>query len=254
VVMTLPAIVYLDRWGRRKALLYGSLGMMLCLTVSGTVQAIYGEPNRHPTPADQEVTWLLVHKTAQSRIVIACSYLFVAIFATTWGPVSWIYPAEIFPTKLRTKAVSLTTASNWTWNCALAFAVPPLLREINWKMYIIFAVFNLLAFIQIFLMAPETKGRTLEEMDQVFDSGRPAWRRDPNGGKSQMDLMAETARQKQEAENSETGTSVSGATTVGGLTNASGTAPLANGAREDEIQTSSEITTVGEIQSARSAV
>ncbi|KAH0558467.1 hypothetical protein GP486_004872 [Trichoglossum hirsutum] len=88
-------------------------------------------------------------------------------------------PSEIFPSKVRAKAVSLATASNWAWNCALAFAVPPLLRNINWKMYMIFGSFNGAALIHMFLTAPETKGRTLEEMDEVFDSGIPAWRKVP---------------------------------------------------------------------------
>ena len=57
--------------------------------------------------------------------------------------------------------------------------VPPLLNSINWKMYMIFATFNGMALIHMFLAAPETKGRTLEEMDEVFDSGRPAWRTPP---------------------------------------------------------------------------
>lgn len=58
----------------------------------------------------------------------------------------------------------------------LAFAVPPLLWNINWKMYMIFATFNGLSFIHMTLLAPETRGFTLEEMDDVFDSGRPAWK------------------------------------------------------------------------------
>jgi hypothetical protein len=89
------------------------------------------------------------------------------------------YPSEIFPTKVRAKAVSLATASNWFWNCILAYMVPPLLSSINWKMYMIFATFNGMALIHMFLAAPETKGRTLEEMDEVFDSGVPAWRTPP---------------------------------------------------------------------------
>jgi len=111
------------------------------------------------------------------------TYLFVCAFATTWGPTSWTYPAEIFPSKIRAKAVSLATASNWFWNCVLAFAVPPLLTNINWKMYMIFATFNGLAFIHMFLTAPETKGKTLEEMDEVFDSGVPAWKGVPKGSR-----------------------------------------------------------------------
>ena len=112
-----------------------------------------------------------------SSAIVSCSYLFVATFATTWGPVSWTYPAEIYPSKIRAKAVSLSTASNWFWNMVLAFAVPPLLWNISYKMYYIFGAFNAAAFVHMSLLAPETKGYTLEEMDEVFDSGRPAWKK-----------------------------------------------------------------------------
>lgn len=59
----------------------------------------------------------------------------------------------------------------------LAFGVPPLLWNISYKMYYIFGAFNAAAFIHMALLAPETKGYTLEEMDEVFDSGRPAWKK-----------------------------------------------------------------------------
>ncbi|KAF1813047.1 MFS sugar transporter-like protein [Eremomyces bilateralis CBS 781.70] len=179
VALTLPAILYLDKWGRRPALLLGSFGMMVWLFISGSVQGVYGKPNPGTDPTLSDISWVLADNPAASRAVVAASYLFVCTFATTWGPVSWTYPSEIFPSKVRAKAVSLATASNWAWNCALAFGVPPLLWNINWKMYMIFAAFNGAAFIHMFLTAPETKGKTLEEMDEVFDSGRPAWRSAP---------------------------------------------------------------------------
>jgi MFS family permease len=177
VALTLPAILYLDKWGRRPSMLVGSFGMMTWLFISGSLQGAYGVPNHPGRPgAIDDITWRIGsdHKSV-SKAVVACSYLFVATFATTWGPASWTYPSEIFPMQIRAKAVSLSTASNWAWNCILAFAVPPLLWSINWKMYMIFATFNGLAFIHMFLTAPETKGRTLEEMDLVFNSGRKPW-------------------------------------------------------------------------------
>ncbi|KAF2745079.1 high affinity glucose transporter [Sporormia fimetaria CBS 119925] len=187
VVMTLPAIIWLDRTGRRPALLLGSFGMMTFLFISGAIQASYGQPNMNPDTRS-EISWILVNKPGPSKGVVACSYLFVATFATTWGPTSWTYPSEIFPAKVRAKAVSLATASNWIWNCALAFAVPPLLQKINWKMYMIFAAFNGLALIHMFLTAPETKGKTLEEMDSVFDAGIPAWKTSAHKG-SRLDQL-----------------------------------------------------------------
>ncbi|KAF2111861.1 high affinity glucose transporter [Lophiotrema nucula] len=181
VTLTLPAILWLDSFGRRPALLLGSFGMMSFLFISGSIQAAYGQ-----SPADltaSEVSWIISNHASASKGVVACSYLFVATFATTWGPTSWTYPSEIFPAKVRAKAVSLATASNWAWNMALAFGVPPLLWRINWKMYMVFAAFNGAALIHMFLTAPETKGKTLEEMDTVFDSGIAAWKAVPKGSR-----------------------------------------------------------------------
>ncbi|KAF2655897.1 high affinity glucose transporter [Lophiostoma macrostomum CBS 122681] len=179
VAMTLPAILWLDRTGRRPALLLGSFGMMTWLFISGAIQGAFGQPLTN----DLDITWEIKDHKKASQAVVACSYLFVATFATTWGPTSWTYPSEIFPVKVRAKAVSLATASNWTWNLALAFGVPPLLKSINWKMYMIFGAFNGAALIHMFLTAPETKGKTLEEMDEVFDSGTPAWKTNTRGSR-----------------------------------------------------------------------
>ena len=88
-VMTLPAILFLDRWGRRPTLILGAFGMMSFLFINGAIQGAYGQPNDHPTALNSAVTWILVDKKAQAKAVIACSYIFVAIFATSWGPVSW---------------------------------------------------------------------------------------------------------------------------------------------------------------------
>ncbi|KAL8902701.1 MAG: hypothetical protein Q9207_004453 [Kuettlingeria erythrocarpa] len=176
VLFTLPAILYIDKWGRRPSLLYGALSMMTLLFLVAALSGAYGVPNPRTDPALNAVSWLIVGNAPVSRAIVACSYLFVCTFALTWGPTSWTYPSEIFPTGIRAKAVSLATASNWAWNCALAFAVPTLFETINWKMYIVFAIFNLCAFVHCWLTVRETKGKTLEEMDEVFESGRPAWR------------------------------------------------------------------------------
>ncbi|KAM5362602.1 hypothetical protein ACJZ2D_012431 [Fusarium nematophilum] len=156
VALTLPAILYLDKFGRR------------------ALQQYYGQPQ---TDEDSDVSWVVENNRPVSSAIVACSYLFVATFATTWGPTSWTYPAEIYPSQIRAKAVSLSTSTNWFWNMVLAFAVPPLLWNINYRMYYIFGAFNAAAFVHMFFTAHETKGFTLEEMDDVFDSGHPAWKK-----------------------------------------------------------------------------
>ncbi|KAF9873299.1 MFS glucose [Colletotrichum karsti] len=178
VVLTLPAILFMDRIGRRPLLVGGAFMMMTWLFISGALQQYYGEANVGDlvTKENESVSWIINGNNSVSAAVVSCSYLFVATFATTWGPVSWTYPAEIFPSKIRAKAVSLATSTNWFWNMVLAFAVPPLLWNINYKMYYIFATFNACAFLHTAFFAPETKGFTLEEMDDVFNSGLPAWK------------------------------------------------------------------------------
>ncbi|KAI1380260.1 general substrate transporter [Hypoxylon crocopeplum] len=185
VALTLPAIMYLDKIGRRPTLIFGSFLMMVLFFTSGAIQAVYGQPNGVMDSGD--ITWIVTNNMPASSAIVACSYLFVATFATTWGPTSWTYTAEIFPSRVRAMAVSISTAFNWLWNMALAFAVPPLLWNINWKMYMIFAAFNGTACIHMTLFAHETKGLTLEEMDDVFDSGVPAWR--PHKKTSRLDAL-----------------------------------------------------------------
>lgn len=159
VVLTLPAIIFLDRWGRRPPLVIGAFMMMTWLFISGkypgpsypilipfprktktgssmsnrtrdtgALQQHYGQPNTEETqtPQNEDISWIVNNNPAVSKAVVACSYLFVATFATSWGPTSWTYPAEIYPSKIRAKAVSLATATNWFCNMVLAFAVPPL--------------------------------------------------------------------------------------------------------------------------------
>ncbi|KAI9375224.1 general substrate transporter [Aspergillus egyptiacus] len=185
--LTLPAILYLDKIGRRPAIIAGFTMQAIFLYVEGGLQAEYGRPTREGDTNSDAISWTVADHPDVGRAIIAMSYLFVCSFATTIGPASWTYPAEIYPAKVRAKAVSLATASNWTWNCLLALFVPPLLWNINWKMYMIFAAFNTTAAIHMFLTAPETKGYTLEEMDEVFDTGIPAWRRLPH--KSRLDEL-----------------------------------------------------------------
>ncbi|KAF2135386.1 uncharacterized protein K452DRAFT_303574 [Aplosporella prunicola CBS 121167] len=174
VVLTIPAFMMLDKYGRRPALLVGSAFMMVWLIATGCLQGIFGKKNPHTNPEYDDITWVMDNKHA-GRAVMACLYLFIATYAMTWGPVSWVYPSEIFPSRLRAKAVSVATAFAWVFNFLFAYAVPTLLWYINYKTYFIFAGFNLVAFIHMFMTAPETKGMSLEDMDAVFASGRRPW-------------------------------------------------------------------------------
>ena len=131
-------------------MLIGSFVMGGVLILVGILEGVYGEPYSGELP----ISWIIRDKPQISRLIVALSYLAVCTYATSWGPVSWTYPSEIFPNQVRAKAVSLATACNWGWNAVLAYAVPPLFMAINWKMFILFGLFNFLALITMFLFAP----------------------------------------------------------------------------------------------------
>ncbi|KAK9241793.1 hypothetical protein V1506DRAFT_563433 [Lipomyces tetrasporus] len=173
MIMTIPPMIWIDKWGRRPALLLGAPILSFWLVILGGLFKQYGEPN----PAtDQPNTWIIVGHRSASLAILACLYLGVATFALTWGPVALMYAPEIVPLRIRAKSVSLATASDWAANCALGLSVPPLLRSLRWRVFFIFGTFNILAFIQVWFTAPETKKRTLEEMDEVFEHGKPLWK------------------------------------------------------------------------------
>ena len=185
VLFTIPAIVYIDKWGRRPMLLIGTAFMGFWLMLVGGLQGRFGEWGE----VSGARTWVITGHGGVTRAIIVCSYLFVCSFAITMGPVSWTYPAEIFPMRVRAKAVSLSTASCWLFNFALAWAVPPGLSSIAYKTYFIFGTFNFAAFIHILFCFPETKGRTLEEIEEVFAQGHifTAWKIKSHVGKKTLE-------------------------------------------------------------------
>ena len=94
--MTLPGMWGIERFGRRSLLLWGAAWMTMCEFII----AIVG------------VT-ISVHNKAGQQALIALTCLYIAGFASTWGPVAWVITGEIFPLSIRAKAMSLSVASNW---------------------------------------------------------------------------------------------------------------------------------------------
>lgn len=177
VVMTIFALIFIDRWGRRTPLLVGSTLMMIFMFANAGLMASYGKP-APPGGVDNtpEESWDMSQAKSAAKGIIACTYLFVASYAPTWGPVSWIYPPELFPLRLRGKAVAVSTSSNWIFNFALSYFVPPAFENIKWKTYILFGVFCAAMTIHVFFLFPETAGKTLEEVEGLFEKGVKPWK------------------------------------------------------------------------------
>ncbi|KAE8166968.1 general substrate transporter [Aspergillus tamarii] len=151
------AIVYctiglglLDRVGRIKPLMASAAGTAAALLINA-VQGQYFNPEN----------------ANQMRSMVAMNFLF-SFFYTPLGIISWVYPAEIFPVEVRALGNAITTFTNWTVNLIFAQFTPQALTAIEFRYFYVFFVFNLVALACYVFFFPETKGRTLEQMDELF--------------------------------------------------------------------------------------
>lgn len=158
MLMTLPAMRLIDRKGRKPLLLCGALGMcaaMVLLAVTNLSGLGYG--------------------ALLSVLTLLGIALYIASFAISWGPVQWVMLPELFPMRIRASAVGLCVLFNWLFNMIVALVFPSLLHAwgagIN---FLFFAGTTLLAFLFVQRLLPETKGRSLEEIEQDLLRGRPA--------------------------------------------------------------------------------
>ncbi|KAA0921981.1 MULTISPECIES: sugar porter family MFS transporter [unclassified Rhodococcus (in: high G+C Gram-positive bacteria)] len=154
VVMTFVAILFVDRIGRRKLLLAGSIGMFVGLVMASVAfsQSIgSGDDVTLPAP------W--------GAIALVGANLFVIFFASTWGPIMWVMLGEMFPNRMRAMALGIGTAANWMANFAVTLAFPPLTSSVGlWVIYAGFALFAALSFFFVKAKIRETKGMELEDM------------------------------------------------------------------------------------------
>ncbi|KFZ24739.1 hypothetical protein V502_00800 [Pseudogymnoascus sp. VKM F-4520 (FW-2644)] len=153
VLVTFPAIAIIDKVGRKPLLLCGSVGMFISMIiVAALVAKFQGQWETYPSAG-----WAAV----------AFIWIYIANFGYSWGPASWVLIAEIFPLSIRT---SIGASSNWMNNFIVSFYVPPMIHGIGWGMYLFFAGWLALGAVFVWFCVPETKNKTLEEMDVVFGS------------------------------------------------------------------------------------
>ncbi|GAA5987746.1 hypothetical protein JCM10908_007196 [Rhodotorula pacifica] len=156
-VFTLPAVFFIDRVGRRVLLLAGAVGCGLSLIVVGSLIAAYG----HDWPAH----------TVAGRVAIAFVYIYDVNFSYSWAPIGWVLPSEIFNLATRSTAVSITTSTTWMANFIIGLVSPMMLENLaHGGTYFFFAGFAVLAFISTYFFLPETRLKTLEEMDELFNA------------------------------------------------------------------------------------
>ncbi|KAI0801467.1 general substrate transporter [Fomes fomentarius] len=169
VVGTVPALYLIETWGRRNSLLTGAIMEATCAIIAGLVGHFTLAPK--DTPAD-----LLTKRNRQGGdTLIAFAVLHVFSFSIFWGPTPWVYLGESFPLRVRPKAIALGSATNWLWNFLLSFFAPRIAEKIGPLILLIFFGMLVFGFIYVYLFIPETKGLSLEEVDEMYRSGVKPW-------------------------------------------------------------------------------
>jgi sugar porter (SP) family MFS transporter len=147
-VFTLVAVWLMDRAGRRRLLFWGNLGCFISLIALGG---------------------LLGRADSSSGMKVAAAATFVACFAFSMGPIKWVFMSEVFPTRIRGRAVAICSLAVWTADAVLN-QLFPLMRD-HWGKSTIFYAFAAILIPQFYFVwkiMPETKGKSLEEIEKSW--------------------------------------------------------------------------------------
>jgi SP family sugar:H+ symporter-like MFS transporter len=155
ILATIPAILLVDRIGRKPLLVAGSVGMALTLGAMAVVYATAGVgPDGKP---------VLSHVGAVAGLTAA--NLYIVAFAVSWGPVMWVLLGEMFPNEIRGAALAISGATNWMANFTVTVTFLPLLNAIGLaSAYALYALAAAVSLPFVWLTVRETRGKTLEQM------------------------------------------------------------------------------------------
>ena len=162
VCSTFPGLYMVEKWGRRPLLLFGAIGMCFCQYIIAIVGTTTGSQ-------------------VANKVLIAFVCFYIFFFACSWGPVAWVVTGEIFPLKSRAKCLSMTTATNWLFNFAIAYATPYLVDDgpgdanLKSKVFFIWGTFCLVCIFFVYTLIYETKGLSLEQVDELYSKTSRAW-------------------------------------------------------------------------------
>lgn len=155
VLLTIVSILLIDRVGRRPLLLIGLIGMIISLGLLGMAFALPG--------LSASLGWLAV----------ICLMIYVGSFAIGLGPVFWLMISEIYPLRIRGRAMSIATLANWGFNLLVAITFLSLIQLLGTPgTFWLYSVIGVGAFIFVYALVPETKGKSLEEIEAIWLVGK----------------------------------------------------------------------------------
>jgi SP family sugar:H+ symporter-like MFS transporter len=164
VACTLPGLYFGQKLSHRRCLILGGLWMSVCFILFASIGHFSldrNDPSR-TLPA--------------GRALIAFGTLFVAAFASTWGPMSWGDAAALCPAHCRAICMSVATAVYWIWSFLLAFFTPMITERIDYLYGYVFAGCCFMMALMVYFFLVESQGRTLEEIDTMYlDPERQRW-------------------------------------------------------------------------------
>lgn len=146
------AVAKVDSWGRRPLLLYGVAAIILSLLALGGVQT-------GTIPIAPEMG-------AWAAVIALLTY--VGAYQLSFGPVSWLIVGEVFPLRVRGQAIALATLTNFASNFGVSLLLPTLQDNFRANIYFVFAIIGMFAWYIIYSSVPETKGKTLEEIERIW--------------------------------------------------------------------------------------
>ncbi|KAL0943360.1 MFS quinate transporter [Colletotrichum truncatum] len=157
VAATVTFLYLVDRFGRRALLFVGSI---MCAFSMYYVAAFSGITNSFNTS---------LPPNAGSNSAAAFIYIFGAGYAIGWN-LPWIIASEIFPTRIRSFCLVLTTCSHWLGEFYVSYAVTYMFRTITYGTFLFFGSMTVLGGVYVYLFVPETRGVPLEDMDVLFET------------------------------------------------------------------------------------
>jgi len=151
---TIPAVLWVDQLGRKPVLISGALFMGIChFVVAGILGQFGGDFTQH---------------VGAGWVAVVFVWIFAIAFGYSWGPCAWVIVAEVFPLGMRAKGISIGASANWLNNFAVAMSTPDFVAKASYGAYIFLGLMCVFGAAYVYLFTPETKGRTLEELDEVF--------------------------------------------------------------------------------------
>ena len=146
IIFTLVAIFTVDKFGRKPLLIIGSIGMAIGMFAIG----------------------LLAYLNIIGVSTLIFIVIYTASFMMSWGPICWVMISEIFPNTIRGKAVAIAVAAQWITNFIVSSTFPSLLAFNISFTYCLYGVMSVLSAMFVWKMVPETKGKTLENMNKLW--------------------------------------------------------------------------------------